>query len=297
MRPWLAALLTLCLTASNCRLQSESSFDGERAYFYLKAQCDFGPRVPGSAGHQQTLDYLKSELTRFTTLVKLQSFSALNPVSQQEVELTNLQATFYPELEERILLCAHWDSRPWADKDSDSAKRNTPVLGANDGASGVAVLLHLAGIISNKKPNYGVDLVFFDGEDMGKEGYPESYALGSQYFAQNLSNYFPRLAILLDMVGDKDLKIYQEQYSKQYAPETVREIWDRARRLKLDCFVDSVGYSVWDDHLPLLQRGIPCADIIDFDYPYWHTSQDTEDKCSAESLEKIGRLLVSILYE
>ncbi|OGC77836.1 MAG: hypothetical protein A2Z27_04700 [candidate division Zixibacteria bacterium RBG_16_50_21] len=243
------------------------------------------------------MDYLKSELRRFTTLVKLQSFSALNPVSQQEVKLTNLQATFYPELEERILLCAHWDSRPWADKDSDSAKRNTPVLGANDGASGVAVLLHLAEIVSKKKPNYGVDLVFFDGEDMGKEGYPESYALGSQYFAQNLSNYFPRLAILLDMVGDKDLKIYQEQYSNQYAPETVREIWDRARRLKLDCFVDSVGYAVWDDHLPLLQRGIPCADIIDFDYPYWHTTQDTEDKCSAESLEKIGRLLVSILYD
>src|SRR4030067_2174328 len=176
MRPWLAALLTLCLTASNCRLQSESSFDGERAHFYLKAQCDFGPRVPGSAGHQETLDYLKSELRRFTTLVKLQSFSALNPVSQQEGKLTNLQATFYPELEERILLCAHWDSRPWADKDSDSAKRNTPVLGANDGASGVAVLLHLAEIVSKKKPNYGVDLVFFDGEEMGKQGYPESYA-------------------------------------------------------------------------------------------------------------------------
>jgi Zn-dependent M28 family amino/carboxypeptidase len=297
MKPYWAAVLVICLTVVNCVSKQGPTFSGERAYFYLKAQCDFGPRVPGSEGHQEALRYLKTELTRSTTLVRLQGFSAVNPISQQQVELTNLQATFYPELEERILLCAHWDSRPWADQDSDSDKRNTPILGANDGASGVAVLLHLAEMISKKKPKYGVDIVLFDGEDMGKGGYPETYALGSQYFAQNLANYLPRMAILLDMVGDTGLKIYQEQYSVQHAPETVRQIWERARSLKLDCFIDTVGYAVWDDHLPLLQRGIPCASLIDFEYPYWHTTQDRPDKCSAESLEKIGRLLVSILYD
>lgn len=289
--------LTGCITVVSCNSQTRPVFDGKKAYQFLMAQCQFGPRFPGSPGHQQTLEYLKSELGKYSQLVKPQKFSATNPVSGEEVELTNLQATFHPAAQERILLCAHWDTRPWADRDSDTSKHRTPILGANDGASGVAILLHLAQIIQQHQPKYGVDIVFFDGEDLGQEGNPQTYALGSQYFSQNLSGYRPRLAILLDMVGDKDLKVYQEEYSAKFAPQTVQTIWERARELRLDCFVDSVGYAVWDDHIALLQKGIPCANLIDFDYPYWHTTQDTPDKCSPESLEKIGRLLVSILYD
>ncbi|OGC77671.1 MAG: hypothetical protein A2145_00610 [candidate division Zixibacteria bacterium RBG_16_40_9] len=243
------------------------------------------------------LEFLKGELGKHTARLKTQTFTAQNPVTQTSVELNNVLATFYPELPRRVLLCAHWDTRPWADKDPDSSQRNNPILGANDGASGTAILLHLAEIVGKHKPRFGVDLVFFDGEDLGQEGKPESYALGSQFFAKGSSGYHPEFAILLDMVGDKDLKIYKEEYSNKFAPHTVELVWNKARELKLDCFVDSVGYTVWDDHIPLLQAGIPCVDIIDFNYPYWHTTADTPDKCSAESLEKVGRLLVALLYD
>lgn len=211
--------------------------------------------------------------------------------------MSNLLATFYPEEKRRVMLCTHWDSRPWADRDLDSSKQTQPILGANDGASGAAVLLHLAELLAQNKPNFGVDLVFFDGEDMGQEGVSESYALGSQYFAKNTVDYRPEFAILLDMVGDKDLKIYKEQYSERYAQTTVELIWNKAQKLNFDFLVDSTGPIVYDDHVPLLQMGIPCANLIDFDYPYWHTTQDTPDKCSAQSLEKIGTLLVALLYD
>jgi Zn-dependent M28 family amino/carboxypeptidase len=290
-------LVPLWLAGASCSYQPKPVFDGNRAYQYLIEQCEFGPRYPGSAGHQQALEYLKVQLQKHSPLTGAQEFSAANPLTKEKVVLTNLQATFYPDQEERILFCAHWDTRPWADSDPDSTKTKTPILGANDGASGVSVLLHLAEIVAKREPKYGVDLVFFDGEDMGIEGEIRSFALGSQHFAEELSGYRPQLAILLDMVGDKDLKIYQERYSAQYAPALVNLIWDKAKELGLACFIDSVGYALWDDHVPLLQRGIACVDIIDFDYPYWHTTQDTPDKCSPESLEKIGRLLVSILYD
>jgi len=282
---------------AGCGSGSRPVFDGQQAYQFLSAQCGFGPRNPGSPGHHKALEFLKSELEKCSNLVKLQSFSATDPVTREKLELTNLQVTFYPQAQRRILLCAHWDTRPWADRDPDSTKHSTPIMGANDGASGVAILLQLARIISQSQPKFGVDMVFFDGEDMGTEAHPQDFCQGSQFFAQNSGDYRPQAAILLDMVGDSSLKIYKEEYSSKYAPGSVELVWGRAKQLKLGCFVDSVGYAVWDDHVPLLQKGIPCADIIDFTYPYWHTMQDTPDKCSAASLEKVGRLLVSILYD
>ncbi|OGC90138.1 MAG: hypothetical protein A2142_06475 [candidate division Zixibacteria bacterium RBG_16_48_11] len=292
--PLLLAVITL---GGGCQSQNKVSFDGDRAYQYLLTQCDFGPRHPGSDGHQKMLEFLKSELEKHSDKVKLQNFKAENPASSDSLNLTNVLVSFYPEMERRVLLCAHWDTRPWADRDSDSSKHNLPIIGANDGASGVAVLLHLAELIARHKPQYGVDLVFFDGEDLGQEGRPETYALGSQYFAKASTGYRPEFAILLDMVGDKDLKIYPEEYSARYAPHTVGLIWSKAKELKLDCLVDSVGPAVYDDHVPLLQAGIPCANLIDFVYPYWHTTRDTPDKCSARSLENVGRLVAALLYD
>lgn len=212
--------------------------------------------------------------------------------------MTNVVASFSLQKTERILLCAHWDSRPWADQDPNSENRDQPVLGANDGASGVAVLLEVARHIQLAEPKYGVDIVLFDGEDSGLPGQPDSYALGAQHFAKNKDfRYRPKFGILLDMVGDKDLQIYQEENSVNYAPQIVERIWDRAQGLGSSSFFASPGYQVTDDHLPLLNVGIPCVNLIDFDYEYWHTLADTPDKCSPESLAEVGRLILSLLYE
>ena len=280
----------------NCS-KTVPSFDAQRAFGYLQTQCDFGPRNPGSDAHRKTQQYLFDSLNKLTDLVQTQEFLHLDSALKKEFILTNLVATFYPEEKERILLCAHWDSRPWADQDSVILNRNQPILGANDGASGVAVLLELANILSQKKPKYGVDIVFFDGEDYGKRGHTQDYCLGSTFFAQNLPIPKPKFGILLDMIGDMDLNIYKEEYSNTYAPEIVDLIWGKAEKLKLKAFQPEVRHAVWDDHMPLILAGIPTVDIIDFDYPYWHTLHDTPDKCSAQSLETVGKLLISILYD
>ncbi|MDH4223320.1 MAG: M28 family peptidase [candidate division Zixibacteria bacterium] len=213
-----------------------------------------------------------------------------------KLNLSNIIASFYPDKKERILLCAHWDTRPWADKDPEPANRFTPISGANDGASGVAVLMELASTISGKKPKYGVDIILFDGEDYGSDEHPERWCLGSSYFSKNSGGYKAVFGILLDMIGDRDLQIYQEGYSSRYAGEIVRMVWEKAQKLSISDFKTGVKHYMVDDHLPLIQAGIPCIDIIDFDYPYWHTIEDTPDKCSPESLEKVGKVILSVLY-
>jgi len=291
--------LQLFVIASlRCSAKDLPAFDGENAYKYLLKQCDFGPRNPGSQGYVKCRDYLIRTLGLFADQVSTQSFMLSFEPPPTTVSATNIIARFQPEKEERILLCAHWDTRPWADQDPDPKNHNKPILGANDGASGVAVLLQIATILHKQKPPVGVDIVLFDGEDVGHSGSERSYARGSAAFASELGGSFrPKFGILLDMIGDADLKIYQEAYSAQYAPSVVKKVWDKAALLAIDEFVPQVMYAVFDDHIPLLEVGIPCIDLIDFDYPYWHTLEDTPDKCSAESLEKIGRLLVALIYE
>lgn len=282
-----------------CSLFSSSlSFDEKRAFQYLTEQCEFGPRNPGSAGHLKAKNYLLDKLSQRSNLVKTQNFVYHDSVNNLDLELTNIIASFYPENNKRVLLAAHWDTRPFADKETDSTLWNKPILGANDGASGVAVLLEIANIISQAEPKYGVDIVFFDGEDLGEseDSGAHGWCLGSKYFAKNIGNYRPQFGILLDMIGDKDLEIYKEGHSAAYAPRVVDLVWSNAKKLNLDCFCDSVKHSLIDDHVSLLEIGIPCIDIIDFDYPYWHTLSDTPDKCSPESLEKIGKLLIEVLY-
>ena len=290
--------LFMLFTMSGCKSQSIPGFDAENAYNYLKKQCDFGPRDPGSAGHQRCKDYLIRELQRYAEKVTPQvfMFSFGNPV--QTVSATNIIATFQPEKRERVLLCAHWDTRPWADRDPDPKNFKKPVLGANDGASGVAVLLEMARLFHTQKPNVGVDIVLFDAEDAGSYGNDRSWAKGSEAFAREYrSKYFPRFGILIDMIGDADLTVYKEQFSAQYAAPVVELVWNKAAQLGITEFVPSIKFSVFDDHIPLLEAGIRCIDIIDFDYPYWHTIEDTPDKCSASSLGKIGRLLTHVVYE
>jgi len=274
-----------------------SDFDAARAWNHLLAQCAFGPRAPGSPGHQKCLIYLESEIKKRASSVERQWFWGSNPVANQSVQLCNLIARFQPEKSRRILLCAHWDTRPWADQDSEAANHDKPILGANDGASGVAVLLEIARCLSLKPPRIGVDIVFFDGEDMGREGHLNEYLLGSREYASNLTLPLPEAAILLDMVGDKYLSIPQELYSRRDAPQLVEEIFNAAQRLNQSAFDPQPGQAVYDDHLPLLQAGIPAVDLVDFDYIYWHTLHDTPENCSPQSLQAVGEVVLHWLYQ
>ncbi len=293
----LGFFLFYLLAGFNCSSNPPLEFKGDRAYQYLKEQCQFGPRNPGSYGHQALKKYLLDFFSAYTNLVKSQDFIWEDTTENLRLELSNIIVSFYPGEKKRVLLCAHWDTRPWADKDSDPANNFTPISGANDGASGVAVLMELASIISKRKPRYGVDIVFFDAEDFGSDKHPDRWCLGSNYFSRNLGEYKASFGILLDMVGDKDLQIYKEGYSNRYAKDIVELVWRKAEKLSISNFRPEIKHFVIDDHLFLIQAGIPCIDLIDFDYPYWHTLQDTPDKCSPESLEKVGKVLLKVLYD
>ncbi len=272
-------------------------FDGPSAFQYLQKQCEFGPRDPGSRGHEACRDYLVATLRSCADQVELQRFPVSFGTPRKTVSGSNIIARFQPALSQRLLLCAHWDTRPWADMDADVANRRTPILGANDGASGVAVLLEIARLLKQQKTTLGIDIVLFDAEDLGESHKPNSYARGSAAFADAYAGRMhPRFGILLDMIGDRDLQIYWETYSLQFAAPVVHKVWQYAQSMGISEFVAREGYAVFDDHMPLLQKGIPCIDIIDFDYPYWHTLEDRPDKCSAASLEKVGRVITAVIY-
>ncbi len=293
----LCSILILFLFGTSCSQNSVPPFDEMHSFGYLQTQCQFGPRYPGSSGHQHCLEFLIEELKTTTDRVVEQPFMHTDSARGKTYTLVNIIASFGDQ-GNRLLLCAHWDSRPWADQDPDPENRNKPIIGANDGASGVAVLLEIAQILKNTPPPFGVDIVLFDGEDSGNQNDGESWCLGSRYFAQNKQyRYMPRYGILLDMIGDSDLYLPVERNSQRYAPEIVNLVWSKAEELDLRVFDRSLGYQIIDDHLELIRVGIPMVDIIDFDYTYWHTLQDTEDKCSPKSLGIIGTLLAHLIYE
>jgi len=274
-------------------LSATPTFDSNKSFEYLKKQCAFGPRPPGTTAHIKTKEYLTSELKKFANSVVLQNF--IHKRGEKTINLTNVIAIFGPNVDKKVILAAHWDTRPFADKDPDKDKRNQPIMGANDGASGVAVLLELARAFKSSPPPVKVIMVLFDGEDYGKT--TSEMFLGSRYFAHNIRpEWFPDYGVLLDMIGDKDLNIYIEQNSLNAAPEVVNRVWKTASDLGLKEFYNKVGYGITDDHIELINVGIECIDIIDFDYPYWHTLQDTPDKCSPISLGIIGKLLLELIY-
>ncbi len=281
-------------------------FNEDRAFEYLVAQTEFGPRNPGSIGHQQCLQYLTFELQKYADAVNQQSFRHTG-YDGRSYQMTNIIASFNIEATHRILLGAHWDTRPRAERDPDPNRRYEPILGANDGASGVAVLLEIARLLSKNSPLIGVDIILFDGEDYGREGDLDQYCLGAKYFARNLPQGFrPRFGIIVDMVGDKEARFPRESNSIQHAPRVVDLIWNTARTLNLYQFEDRQGGAIYDDHIPLNEVGIPTALIIDsdlvgYDGPderrrYWHTTMDTPEQCSPESLGAVGRVLTEIIY-
>jgi len=289
-------LVTVLAAAASCvpvTGRDIPEFDGARAFTYLEEQVSFGPRVPGTEAHARTRDWIVRRLRERTGHVMVQTFRGKYAGSERE--MYNIVASFGPEKKNRVLLCAHWDSRPFADRDPLPENRTKPVPGANDGASGVAVLLEIAEAVSNVPPDIGVDMAFFDGEDGGAYGDDATWLLGSRHFARAMpSSFRPRYAVLLDMIGDRELSLSRDVNSMLSAPV----LWERITSL---CGKYSIGFlpgeaDIVDDHIPLIERGIPSVDLIDFDYPSWHTVSDTPDKCSPESLEKVGKLVLSLLY-
>jgi hypothetical protein len=270
-------------------------FPAAEAWAHLLAQCALGPRVPGTQAHARCLELMETSLRKSGAAVRRQSFRAKTDAAADSLRLTNLVARFGPP-GEAVLIGAHWDSRPWADKDVDPAKRGRPILGANDGASGVAVLLSLAGIMGKRPPPIPVELVFFDGEDQGREGEDDAYLLGSREHARSLASPFPRAVIVIDMVGGKDMHICREANSDQMAGWLNDLLFRRAGDLGLAGFEDRVCYAVLDDHVPYLERGIPAVDLVDMHFPQWHTVDDVPRVCAPESLGQAGRLLVDFLY-
>lgn len=295
--------LMIFLLASSIGCQTRIPvFNGNAAFTHLVAQCDFGPRNPGSVGHQKALDYFLNVLTTLADTVSTQSFTEIMPRSKQKVEMHNIIAQFNPKAKKQIMISAHWDTRPWGDRSLSIMRKDQPILGANDGASGVAILLELAKVLHDNPQKIGVNLVLFDAEDFGSSGDSWSYCKGSQYFAKNLPITLPEYAINLDMVGDANLEIYIERISYKQNPSLVLDLWGLAEELKLSGFKKMAKHSIFDDHVPLYElAGIPAVDIIDFDYPdektnYHHTYNDIVENCSPESLRQVGTLMVHHIY-
>lgn len=289
------------------------AFMADSAMAYCQAQCDFGPRTMNSKAHDLCEEWIVNKFKGFGLEVETQK-ADLTGWDGTKLHSTNIIARFNPQAERRILICAHWDSRPWADNDPDSTNWHKPVLAANDGASGVGVMLEVARLLQNDTTlAIGVDLVCFDAEDYGTPQWAEknedsenTWALGAQYWAKNLpEGNKPQFGILLDMVGGQGAKIYQEQNSIRYAASIVDKVWSAARHAGFSSvFANEVGGGVTDDHIPVNEAGIPTVDIIPF-YPdcrqssfgpTWHTINDDMEHLDINTLKAVGQTLIQVIY-
>ena len=274
-----------------------NAFDGQRAFDLLVQQANFGPRIPDTEPSRQTQQLITQKLQEAGAQVLRQEFTVT--YRGATYRMVNVLGVLKGRSDRKVLLCAHYDTRPVADQDPNPANRNKPIPGANDGASGVAVLLEIARVLKTHQPPRTVVFAFFDGEDLGDVSDGGMF-FGSKFFARNLTvngvNLRAEMGVLLDMVGDRDFRSTDETFSRQFAPQVVDGILRAAKVLGYGgLFFQPPAMSIMDDHLPLNEAGIPTADIIDFDYPYWHTLQDTPDKCSAETLAIVGRTVLQWL--
>lgn len=286
-RIWLLVTLLIALIISFAffwPLLKPVRFDGKRAYQHVLAQVQMGPRIPGSSAHNAAVAYITSQLQHLQWEITLQKATVSG------IPIINIIA-HRGSLSPRLILGAHYDTRQLADQDENPDKRSQPVPGANDGASGVAVLLEIARVLP--KDAEDINLVFFDAEDQGEiNGLP--WIIGSSYYAQQLTA-LPEAVVIVDMIGDADQQVYYERNSDVMLQE---EIWQIATDLGFsNRFIPQPRFSMLDDHTPFLQRGIAAVDLIDFDYPYWHTTSDTPDKVSPESLAAVGRILVQWIHQ
>ena len=273
------------------------TFDAAAALDYARAQVAFGPRVPGTAAAQRAGDWLVARMRERADTVIVQTWTH-RMRDGTDVPMRNIFARIKPALAERVLYVAHWDTRPESDGEYERELRDRPSVGANDGASGVAMLMALADALKQVPPSVGVDILFVDGEDYGDFGPDVDVVIGSSYFARNLpvAGYRPAFGVVWDMIGDRDLRILREGHSLRGAPEVVERVWAKAAALGYSRhFVASSTSNVMDDHVPLLGLGWRVIDVIDLDYPYHHTTADTIDKISAESLRVVGEVALALV--
>jgi|TARA_B100001079_G_scaffold99791_1_gene85779 hypothetical protein len=277
-------------------------FSGVKAFQYLEKQCEFGPRNPGSTGHKEFANYLENFLKERFDNILIQEFEYIEPVTESLRKGKNFIVQFNQDAKYRLLIGAHWDTRAISDQDKNIEHKTLPVLGANDGGSGTAILMTLYDMFTADEPPIGIDLVFFDAEDVGRSFEGNTFAVGSEFFSKNLPIKKPDFAIIVDMVGDKQLNLPIERFSYNIAPKKVKEIWDMAEDLSLNAFEKRIVEEIYDDHVPLWENAqIPAIDIIDFKYPnlfynHWHTQQDIPENCSPKSLEQVGTLLLNYIY-
>ena len=296
-------------TASNT---STPVFNQDSAYAFVERQVRFGPRVPNTEAHKACAHYLASELERFGAKLYVQE-TVLTAYNGDRLQASNIIGAFNPEETNRIMLFAHWDSRPYSDQDPDVNNHYKPIDGADDGASGVGVLLEIARQINLNKIGKGIDIIFFDAEDYGVPSFLNDYSenswcLGAQFWAKNphVPNYKAEYGILLDMVGSKNATFFKEPTSVQYAAPVVEKVWSTARNLGYGkFFVNASGTPIIDDHEYVIKgRGIPCIDIINLDSStrhgfgrYWHTQQDTMDNIDRETLKAVGQTVLEVIYK
>lgn len=315
-----AAMISCSQTPSSSSAKVESqpvkqqnvpAFDADSAWVFVENQVKFGPRVPNSEAHVACGNYLTSELKRFGAQVYEQE-ATLTAYNGTQLKAKNIIGSYNPENSKRVLLFAHWDSRPYADHDKDPANYKKPIDGADDGASGVGVLLEMARQFSIKSPAIGIDIIFFDAEDYGtpefvKEYKENTWCLGAQFWAKNphVKGYKADFGILLDMVGAKNASFFKEATSMRYAPQVVEEVWSTARDLGYGkFFINAEGGAITDDHqYVILGRNIPCIDIIYTDPesdngfgPHWHTQNDTMDNIDRETLKAVGQTVLQVVY-
>lgn len=287
-------------------------FNADSAYIYLQEQCDFGPRTMNSTAHDKCEKWIIQKFEQYGCKVTTQK-ATLNGYDGTPLRSTNIMASYNPKATTRIMFCAHWDCRPWADNDPDSTNWHKPIIAANDAASGVGVMIELARILKGSGLELGVDFICFDAEDYGTpqwfegEDPGDTWALGAQYFANNLpEGYAPRYGILLDMVGGVGAKFYREGMSMQYAPAIVKKVWNAARQVGYGSyFPKDDGGMITDDHIPVNQTAnIPCIDVIPY-YPdcaqssfgpTWHTIADNMDNIDKNTLKAVGQTMLQVLF-
>ena len=285
---YLIFISTLFLIFTSC---NADKFDSKYAFSLLEKQCEFGARVPGSKAHAECVDFLIKELGKYADSVYVQEFKRAMSYSKDTITFKNIIAIINKESKEKIMLFSHYDSRPF------SSEKGKATPGANDGASSTALLVSLLKYFKEYGEEKHIEFVFFDGEDGGREFHYDERFVGSKYYAEKFNEALPKIAILIDMIGDKDLRILKEGNSELANPDLNEIIFSNAENLKKKTFKSEIGYFVDDDHVPLNSKGFRCVDIIDMNYKYWHTPYDTPDKCSKESISDVAEVLIKTINE
>lgn len=294
------ALVTLVLQAG-CQKQTLSptrppSFDQEHAYTLLKNICSIGPRNHGSESKLKAEKWIQDQLREAGAEVSVHELTYRGKQSESSETFRNIIGRIRPSESRRVMVGTHYDTRAWADRDPRMELRSTPIIGANDGASGVAVMLEMARAWKADPPLVGVDLIFFDGEEFGQNNDVEDHLVGSNAWVRDHPEYKPEWGVVLDMVGDASLRIPKERVSAARACKAVQRIWQAAGRVGSTGFDDGFYRHIWDDNLAFIDRGIPVALLIDPQYRWFHTTEDLPDKCSAQSLGQVGRAVMEAIY-